>query len=407
MQARQMAARAALAAVTLTLLLAGAAGAETTPLQAQSEEGILVFASPDEQFKWWLDIRVNLDGTFFVEDKNPLGDGVQLRRARLGLKTVLWRDWYAEIDVDFAEEAVAMKDVYVRYDNLFGRTAYVRAGNFREPFGLEENTTSRCLLFPERSQGLDGFVPGRKMGLEGAVFKPQFRVAAGVFGPDVTDFETEAQDMVWNFTGRVNCNALRTENSVLHFGVAGSLRQPQFDSGSLRFRTRNEYHVNNYKYVDTDNIAHVDRYNQGAIELAGVKGPVRVQGEYCSVGVDRAKEYQDLVFKGGYVCASLFLTGETHPYDWRAAEFGRVVPKHKIGAWELVTRYSLVDMTDHDVLGGESTALSLGLNWYANANVKVYLDYVMVDNDENANAKGALVGDDDFQFFLFRLQTAF
>jgi phosphate-selective porin OprO/OprP len=396
-----------LLAAGLLVLLAGFAGAATTPLQAESKNGVLVFSSDDGQFKWWLDARVNLDGAFFVEDKNSLGDGVQLRRARLAIKTQLWGDWYAETDVDFSSEATAMKDAFVRYENLLHRTGYVRAGNFKEPFGLEEVTSSRNLLFLERSQGLDAFMPGRKMGLEFGHFAPCYRVAAGVFGPDVTVYETEAKDMTWNFTGRATWNGLRTDKSVLHLGAAGSWRQPQFADGSLRFKTRNEYHVNNYKYVDTDNISGVQRYGLADGELAYVNRRLRLQGECIGVSVRRGAPYQDLTFSGGYVCASLFLTGDNHPYDWQDAEFGKVLPKGKYGAWELVTRYSTVDMTSHDVLGGVSSATTVGLNWYANVNVHVMADFVMVNNDRDADAKGSLVGNDDFKVFEFRVMGAF
>ena len=206
MRAKRLTASVVLVTVGLLVVLAGLASAGTTELRPESKNGALVFSSDDGQFKWWLDARVNLDGAFFIEDKNSLGDGVQLRRARLAVKTVLWGNWYAETDVNFAQEIVAMKDAFLRYDNLFRHTGYVRVGNFKEPFGLEEVTSSRNLLFLERSQGLDAFVPNRKMGLEVAHFAPGYRVAVGMFGPDVTVYETESKDMTWNFTGRATWN---------------------------------------------------------------------------------------------------------------------------------------------------------------------------------------------------------
>jgi phosphate-selective porin OprO/OprP len=398
--------RAVLAALLLSAFT-GIAAADTTPLHGESADGVLLFASDDGRFKWSLDGRVNLDGLFFVEDKNPLGDGVQLRRARLALKTVLWGDWYAEMDVDFVEEATAMKDVYLRYDNLFNRQGYVRVGNFREPFGLEENTSSRNIQFQERSQATDGFVPGRKMGLEVARFAPRWRAAAGVFGPDITEFETENDDMSWNVTGRVTANFLRDRGQVLHLGVAGSHRQPQFQSGNLRLRTRNEYHVNNYKYVDTDNISNVDTYDLFDAEFAYVNRRLRVQAEYIDVNVKRSGALDELDFGGAYVSASCFLTDDTHPYVWQDGEFGRLVPRAASGAWEVLARYSTVDMTDLDVRGGESTALTLGLNWHANANVRVYNSFVLIDNDEDASARGSVVGNDDFQYYQVRVLLMF
>ena len=407
MRAKRLTASVVLVTVGLLVVLAGLASAGTTELRPESKNGALVFSSDDGQFKWWLDARVNLDGAFFIEDKNSLGDGVQLRRARLAVKTVLWGNWYAETDVNFAQEIVAMKDAFLRYDNLFRHTGYVRVGNFKEPFGLEEVTSSRNLLFLERSQGLDAFVPNRKMGLEVAHFAPGYRVAVGMFGPDVTVYETGAKDMTWNFTGRATWNGLRTDKSVLHLGAAGSWRQPDFASGTLRFKTRNEYHVNNYKYIDTDNISGVERYGMADGEAAYVNRRLRLQGECTGVTVRREASYPDLSFSGGYVCASLFLTNDNHPYEWEDAEFGKVIPKGKYGAWEIATRYSKVDMTSHDVLGGVSDAFTLGLNWYANVNVHVLADFVMVNNDKDANARGSLVGNDDYKCFEFRFMTAF
>jgi phosphate-selective porin OprO and OprP len=407
MHAMNIKARVVLALAGLFLLLAATAHAESTPLQASAENGTLVFSSADGQFRWWLDGRVNLDGNFFIEDKNSIGDGVQIRRSRLAFKTILWRDWYGELDVDFSSEATAMKDAFVRYDNLLNRTAYVRVGNFKEPFGLEEVTSSRNLLFLERSQGMDAFMPGRKLGIEAAHFAPSYRVAAGMFGPDAAEYETQAADMTWNFTGRATWNAMRTANTVLHVGTAGSLAQPQFEGHALRFKTRNEYHVNNFKYVDTDVIDNVNHYNLAEGEIAYVNRRLRLQSEGIHAGVVRTNGSPDVAFKGGYVVASFFLTPDRHPYDYQDAEFGRVKPTGKYGAWELVSRFSSVDMTDQDVHGGNSTATTIGLNWYANANVRVLFDFVMVNNDKNANAKSSLVGNDDFKFIAFRFLTAF
>jgi phosphate-selective porin OprO and OprP len=407
MRAARMIARVVPFTAGLLLLGVALACAATTPLRTDSKDGVLVFASEDGQFRWWLDGRVNLDGAFFVEDKNSLGDGVQLRRARLAIKSVLWGSWYAEWDCDFSGEAVAMKDAFVRYDDLFRHTGYVRVGNFKEPFGFEEITSSRNLQFMERSQGLDAFMPGRKVGLEVAHYAPGYRVAFGMFGPDVTVYETEASDMTWNFTGRATWNGFRTDRSVLHLGAAGTWRQPQFASGLVRFRTRNEYHVNNYKYVDTDNIPGVQRYGEADGEIAYVNRRLRVQGECIGVDVRRDAAHPDLSFGGGYVTASMFLTPNTHAYDWHDAEFDKVVPTGRLGAWEITSRYSTVDMTSHEVKGGVSSAVTLGLNWYANANVRLYGDFVWVNNDKDANARGALVGNDDYKFFEFRVLAGF
>jgi len=151
-----MSSRLALAVVAAVILLSSvAAFAGSVTLEPTSNDGILVFESKDGAFKWWVDSRIYLDTAFYMDDEADsvhMGNGMQVRRARMAWKAILWSDWYAEVDVDFAEEATALKDAYVRYDNLFDRQGYVRVGNFRTPFGLEENTSSRYLLFMERSR---------------------------------------------------------------------------------------------------------------------------------------------------------------------------------------------------------------------------------------------------------------
>jgi len=401
-----------LAAVALLTALAGSALAGSTPLNASSDDGILVFKSEDGAFKWWMDTRVYLDMAFYNEDKNPLGDGVQLRRGRMAWKAILWSDYYVEFDLDFAEEGTEVKDAYIRYDNLFNRTGYVRVGNFRAPFGLEENTTSRYLMFMERSQGTDPFMIGRRMGIEVAKWTDKFRVAAGIFGPDIEDFETTDEDVNLNFVGRVSAAPINDDGKVLHLGASGAWRQSTYSSlddsgGPIRFRTRNETHVSDYKYLNTGYIDNIDNFTQFGGEIAFVANRFMVQSEYVGTSMSRKNDLEDLSFGGYYAMASFFLTNDSHPYDYKSGEFGKVRPTSKSGALEFALRYSDADLTDQEVLGGESTAITAGLTWYANPSIKVYMNYSMIDNDENADADGGRVGNDDYGVFQMRFLAAF
>jgi phosphate-selective porin OprO/OprP len=428
----QMLRLAILSVVAVILLSSVAAFAGSVALEPTSNDGVLVFASEDGAFKWWVDSRIYLDTAFYMDDEADsvhMGNGMQVRRARMAWKAILWSDWYAEVDVDFAEEATALKDAYVRYDNVFGRNGYVRVGNFRTPFGLEENTSSRYIMFMERSQGTDPFVPGRRVGFEVANWGDMYRIAIGAFGPDVEDFETNTEeqlddgfeDMSWNFAARATVAPIMDEHMVLHVGGAYAMMKPTFTDedgiGEVRFRARNETHVSNYKFVSTGKMKEAESYTLFGGELAFVMDRLMVQGEYMGATVAMCEDEEkgdscDPSFTGMYGFASYFLTDDTHPYDVSSGEFGGVKPTGKMGAVELAARYSMLNLTDEDadILGGESTALTVGLNWYPNANIKIMANYIMVDNDENANA------DDDFDFgeegldysiFQMRVQAAF
>jgi len=376
-------------------------------MKAVAEDGILVFQTDDGQFKWWWDARVYLDAAGYMEDKNELSNGFFVRRARFAMKTQLWTDWYAEVDMDFAGEAVELKDAYISYRGLFGGTGHLRIGNFRQPFGLEENFTSRNLLFMERSQGTDAFVVGRRMGLEGAKWGQDYRVALSVFGADVEDYE-KPDDETFSVAARLNYTPINKDGQVLLLGASGTLRQTDFNSNKVRFKTKPESYVADVKFVDTGNISDVDNYSVFGGELAYVNRRFYAQAEYMTAGVKRLDDLEDLSFGGGYVYAGFFLTDDTHPYSYRDAEFGRIKPSSRSGAWELAARYSTVDMDDKDILAGESDLITFGVNYYANANIRIYLNYGLVNNNENATGKsGSLEGDDDFSFVQMRFLAAF
>jgi len=245
------------------------------------------------------------------------------------------------------------------------------------------------------------------MGLEVAKWGETYRVAASVFGADVEDFE-KPEDETFSFAARVIYTPIRTDDSVLLLGASGSLRSTDFDSGVVRFKTKPETNVADIKYVDTGNITDVDSYNIFGGELAYANKRFYAQSEYITTNLTRMNDLEDLSFGGGYVYATYFLTDDTHPYDSNSAEFGRVTPKSKSGAWEVTARFSSVDMDDQDILAGASTSMTFGVNYYANANIRMYLNYGMVDNNENATGKsGSLQGDDDFSYVQMRFLAAF
>ncbi len=389
---------------------------------ARVEDGFLVFESDDGDFMWYWDARIYLDVAGYMEDKNELSNGFMVRRARWAMKTVMRKYWYAEVDFDFAEESTELKDAYISYRGLFGGTGHLRVGNFRQPFGLEENITSRNLMFLERSQGTDAFAVGRRMGLEFAKWSSNFRVAASVFGADVEDFE-KPDDETFSVAARLNFLPINGDRHKLLLGASGTLRQTDFNTHKVRFKTKPETNVADVKYVDTGNIGNVDKYNLFAGEVAYVNHRFLVMSEYMATTLNR-KDFSgdpnpmaldDLNFGGGYVYAAFFLTNDTHPFDMMAYEPGRVDPSSENGAWEVMARYSTVDMDDDTVdedltahLYGASTSLTFGVKYYANSNVNIYLNYGMVDNNENATGKdGSLVGNDDFQYVQMRFLAYF
>jgi len=433
----------------VAMAFAAPAAAGSSTLNATSEDGILVFESDDSAFKWWVDARVYLDVATYFDDgglynvptdpddlddfdddgyldlyemQDSLPGGAILRRARFALKSQLWNDWYGEIDLDFAEEATAVKDAYISYRCLFWGTRRVRVGNFRQPNGLEEVTTSRNLMFMERSQGTDPFVVGRRMGVEVTKWWDTFRASGSVFGGDVEDFDKEANEQI-SFAARVNWTPIRTDESTLLIGGSGTLQKPTFigefegekDPSKVKFNTRPESNVSNTKFVYAG-IKHVEKFSNFGGEVAYVNKRFMAQGEYMMASIDRfgsddpGDNRESISYSGGYGFVSFFLTDDTRSYDYKDAEFARVTPNSKSGAWEVAARFSTVDLNDEaaDEQNGGSTSYTFGVNYYPNANVKLVLNYGIVDNDDYATGKdGQFNGNYDFSYLQMRFQTAF
>ena len=133
------------------------------PLRAFWREGARL-ETADRRVRLRLRARFDGDAAFFGSTQQlerlrdePLENGVEVRRARVGIGGKIGSHFHFKADVDFAdliddpsESSPELKSVYVGLHDLPGGLT-VRLGNLREPFGLERVTSSRYVNFLERS----------------------------------------------------------------------------------------------------------------------------------------------------------------------------------------------------------------------------------------------------------------
>jgi phosphate-selective porin OprO/OprP len=384
------------------------------PLPGAYDGGYLVFQSRDGAFKYWLDGRLMLDGAIYSGSKNTnaLANGTEIRRARIGIKTTLFSDWVTEMDVDFAENAIEMKDMWVGYQKV--HNTLFRVGNYKEPFGLETLTSSKFITFMERSY-TDNFSPDRHTGIGMTHWADRWRVEAGAFGQVAGEADASGRNEGYGLTGRVTVLPIHSGRNLVHLGGAFSRRTPNAATGSdtntVRFRARPETDISKTRFLTTGKIRFVDYTNYFDGEFAAVSGPASLQAEYTRVDVHRLGDRKTASFDGWYVMGSLFLTGESRQYVASDGEFDRIYPKSRNGALELAARVSRMDLNDTSVaiLGGRATNYSVGLNWYANPNIRWMLNYTRVVNDENAKPDVFLppaVAGDKFNIIAIRVSLA-
>jgi phosphate-selective porin OprO and OprP len=378
------------------------------PVQAEERGGFLVLEAPDQSYRFWFDMRVQIDGArFFGETLNPIGSGVAVRRARIAAKAQLTPNWYGEIDMDFADSRADLKDAYMMYTN--GPFMW-RVGNFKETFSMETNTTSRYLSFIERPINTRAFTPSRHLGTQVAYELPQFLLVGGLHFQDVGGWEEVqtrkdnnsafGQNEGYSLTGKaVYAPAFNDDVRGLHFGVAGSYRTPKTTDrlDAKRFDVRTNTSINRRKYLDTDRINDVEYYTYRGAEAAAYWRSFRLQGEYNLADVHQKDDGVSAAFDGFYVMGSTLLFGGRHVYNRGEGEFTNPVRGRSWGDVELTARYAYLNLNDFDagITGGAGSELTFGLNFLVNNNIKMMLNYGYNDHDRYANGRGRLfVGTD-------------
>ena len=376
---------------------------------ASTEGGHLKFNSRDGDFEFQVGGRLMADAAVFNEDSSSLGNGTEIRRARLFMSGTVFEHWAFKNQVDFAGNDVALKDAYLRYTGL---PATITVGHFKEPFSLEELTSSKYITFMERALP-NVFAPARNLGVAAAVsgaFGPDgnsaWSAALGIFGDGVDNPDPLADESV-AVTGRLTFAPIATDTGLLHLGAAASFRDAG-DLGVASFSQRMEAHIADRRLLATGPIDATSALTRVGAELAAAYGPFALQAEYMRASLDRAG-MPDPALDGFYVYGSWFPTGESRAgaYSGASGKFGRLHPRAPLGdggpgAWELAARYSEADLNDAGVNGGLERNLSLGINWYPRSNLRFMADYVEV-----LEVEGGPTPDDKPTTFQLRAQVDF
>ena len=297
--------------------------------------------------------------------------------------------WISKIQYDFAGGTTKFKDVYLGLTEIpyLGK---IRVGHMKEPFSLEEMTSSNNVTFMERALP-NAFASSRNTGLLISNHaKERVSWGVGVFR-NTNDLGVSQRDGEFNFTGRLTGTPWHSEKGkkVVHVGLGYSYRSPS--EPSFRFRQRPEAHLAP-RFVDTGTLRMQSAHLVGP-EFAWVYGPASVQTEYVRAGLNPVQGNPNSNFHGYYILGSYFLTGEQRNYRASEGQFRGIKPKRNFnirqkgtGAWEVAVRYSSLDLNHGPVSGGRLNDFTAGLNWYLNPNARVMWNYIRANRDTIGNA---------------------
>lgn len=350
----------------------------------------------------------------------PAVDHAGFRRARFLFEGTLYKhvEYWNEIEVSGG--SLRFADAYVGLKDGPGGLGF-RFGHFKEPYGLEEQTSDSFVTFLERSLA-NTFSPGRNFGAmlySDSIADGRITAAAGIyrevgdnslFGDSVGENNTRKV----NLTGRLTVAPLLENKGEKLLHVGFSYSRKEYPGGYASFSTRPEvgfFYSNVWSYtgatgscpppanpadpvpscanslglsngtvVDTGSIPDVRWGQIFNPELAVSMGPVSLQGEYTVAVLDTAAGSR--YFHGAYGQAGVFLTGEHRPYA--KGRFGRPKPKSVAfvdggtGAVEVAFRASYLDLNNGTVNGGHAHGYTAVANWYMNPNARLSCNFAHV-----------------------------
>lgn len=319
---------------------------------------------------------IQYDSNHFSDDALPNGtarfaDREAWRRKETYLYARKNGVWELVAGYDF--QSHLWVDAYFR---LFTKTAGdFRAGQIKTPVGFEEGAIgSGSTTFLERALPVQAVNQGRRIGLDWTYEKvPGWLLNVGGFSGG--DLNGDNDGTTW--AGRAVYNPVKSDTSVVHLGIAGSIEERNDEIA--RIRARPEANLTTIRLIDTGNLTGADQIKRAGLEVAWAQGPFSLQGEFLTIDASR-RAARDFAAEGAYLYGSWVVTGESRPY--KSGAFGNVKPRNGYGAVEVGLRYSTLDLNDGIVAGGKQHDWTLGANWYLGQHFKLQANYIRAFSDK-------------------------
>ncbi len=390
---------------------------ETEVQATQQSPSTVVYCPPPKKEPEYPTVRITgliqADVAWFHQDAanrnaivngSPLGDiqdGIDIRRARIGATGRAWDNVRYLLEMDFGLGGrPTFMDNWLDIDQVVG-SSNLRVGYFRQPFGMDGQTSIKELRFLERALPF-AILPFRQTGLMlygssdeevGTWAVSAFRFPTGPYAGNIGD------NGGYGLAARGTTLLINHGDGqgVLHLGGGYSYIDPANDA--VRYRSQPEISVSESGsavplgvpstvpvFVDTGVVPTAD-INQFNVELAASHGAWYAQSEMFYSVIDQLAG-PTVTLPSGYAQVAYTLTGEHHPYKTDKGVFGRVRPQRSvgkeggIGAWELAARWSYLDLTDQNIRGGRLNNVTLGVNWYLNPYTKFQFNYIRAALDD-------------------------
>jgi len=309
-----------------------------------------------------------LEPAFSVRDFRITLSG-QLRTKR----TIIWK---AGLLYDGASRSWLVREtgVMVGVPELWGN---IFVGRTKEGFSLNKVMVGYGGWTMERQMAID-VIPILADGIKWLGFLPKQRILrnVGVYADWLSkgqSFSTYKSQFAARVAWLPRYSAEKKE--VLHVGLNYRYGKPV--NGEINVRSRPE--ANSAPHFIEAGKFSTDHSNHYGVEAYYKVGPLMLGSEIYSHRFN-SPQTSDPAFFGGDAVISYLITGESRPYTTSTGIFGfvpvnRPVFKGGPGAWEVVLRFSSLDLNGGTLQGGKFWRITPMVNWYLTKYLRLDLVY--------------------------------
>jgi phosphate-selective porin OprO/OprP len=355
-----------------------------------STKGKIKIESADGNYSFQPIGRVMWDAVAVDGDNNGAGDfkGTELRRARLGFSGKAY-NWGYKFEADFATagkagKSVALKDAYVSYNTkLAGNKLGVKFGQSQIAFGFNTASSSKYMTFMDRPLFADKDTsPARQSGVAAQLLGKDWTLATSITQGSLSSGTAEDPDNGTTFAARGTFMPYHAGKTQLVQLGGGYMRTGGSDD-SFSFSNHLTAHEDPVSIKSaTLSGADYDGSDAFGFDAVAIFGSFHAMGEYNAFTAD-SKSNNDIDVDSFAVEAGYFLTGES--MKLKKGLWSGVTPKSSSGAWQIASRFETTEIDDG--LGNNNQEVdmwTIGVNYYANSNVRFMLDYSDVTSFDSA-----------------------
>jgi phosphate-selective porin OprO and OprP len=318
------------------------------------------------------------------DGSHAFDDAATNRRKELGLYLRKKDVYDAVVDYDYQSKSWLSVDVRFHSKAFLGEDfGAFRFGYSKTPVSFEGNTSTRSDSFLELALPSRAIFENRRTGVDWMFDRPRYIVNLGYYwGQDLLGDNDGT-----TIAGRIAWTPRKAAGDVVHLGVSASREDRESTTDgrgvvhppSITISTPPEAGLTPVRLVGTGSISAIGRVDRAGLEALWIGGPWSLQAEALREDVARNGQ-PDFSASGAYVFGSWMLTGESRSYS--SGNVRDPTPRGRWGAFELLLRYSEIDLDDGPIQGGREHDWTLGANWYLSRHFKFQANYIKAYSDK-------------------------